>query len=926
LAWAVAELVPAGSPATRLGTAFAVSREWALTAFHCIGDLRTGTVRHQEVVLRFAERDVCADPFDDGDVVADVALLRLRDSLPAEISPLALTDLTAAHDAFTAPGFPSAVQGVDGMAASGRVVVPNARLASGARALQLYCEQAAADLSLHGLSGAPVLVGDPQLAAGVIRWNPPRTDDDTLAAGATVYACASRTVIERWPHLGGVVRRPGLNPPLRELPSREKIRPSDLIRAEYAVVPFRGCEGDLAELEHWCTDRNAAAVRLMVSPGGTGKTRVAIELCRRMAARGWMTGFLDSRAPIAHGRWDAAVLPALVVVDDAQTRGDLQAVLAHVARESADVNLRVLLLARAVGDWWGFLLADDTPEVEQALRSVAVRRLGEADDTLHDPSVQGIDPPPSGFRPLLDSRLTTTTLLVHMAAVEAVGTRDDPGRDRPLAGWQPLKEMLEREVRFWRRSAKASTLGEMDPVLMKRAVAVATLVGASDEDEAAALLTRVPDLRDATEGQRRKLARWLHGLDARDPDGVEWLGQVQPDVLEDELVAQALRGSGALAIGLLRDAAPPRGRRALTILTRAAQERAGVRDVLAAVLRSDLQRLAPIAVEVAIQTGDPLGRILADVIYRAPADPALLKALADVLPERSVSLQQAALVVNERRAQEGDDLPKAARRLHEISVRLAEMGRLEEALDFIEEAVGVYRRLAEARPDAFLPDLAMSLHSLSKRLGDLDRPREALAAVKEASRIYRQLAQVRPDAFLHDLADVGGSLKTQSARLLALGRLEEALDFIEEAVGVYRRLAEARPDVFLPEFSLYLMRWSHFLSAEGRPQAALTTIEEAVSVYRALVEAHPDASLHSLHLAMSLNNRGVNLRNLGRHEEALVAHREAATLFRRLRAHDSIPDWVPTEIAVNNLIMDLHLLGYGDEEARQEAERLIAPP
>ena len=44
--------------------------------------------------------------------------------------------------------------------------------------------------------------------------------------------------------------------------------------------------------------------------------------------------------------------------------------------------------------------------------------------------------------------------------------------------------------------------------------------------------------------------------------------------------------------------------------------------------------------------------------------------------------------------------------LNNQSGRLAELGRREEALAAIEEAAGIYRQLAEARPDAFLPDLA----------------------------------------------------------------------------------------------------------------------------------------------------------------------------------------------------------------------------
>jgi hypothetical protein len=56
------------------------------------------------------------------------------------------------------------------------------------------------------------------------------------------------------------------------------------------------------------------------------------------------------------------------------------------------------------------------------------------------------------------------------------------------------------------------------------------------------------------------------------------------------------------------------------------------------------------------------------------------------------------------------------------------------------------------RPDAFLPDLATSLNNLSVRLGRLGRREDALAAIEEAVTAYRRLAEDRPDAFLPDLA------------------------------------------------------------------------------------------------------------------------------------------------------------------------------
>jgi hypothetical protein len=49
-----------------------------------------------------------------------------------------------------------------------------------------------------------------------------------------------------------------------------------------------------------------------------------------------------------------------------------------------------------------------------------------------------------------------------------------------------------------------------------------------------------------------------------------------------------------------------------------------------------------------------------------------------------------------------------------------------------EEAVEIYVRLADPRPDAFLLDLAMSLNNQSNRLSELGRREPVLAAIEEA--------------------------------------------------------------------------------------------------------------------------------------------------------------------------------------------------
>jgi Tetratricopeptide repeat len=72
----------------------------------------------------------------------------------------------------------------------------------------------------------------------------------------------------------------------------------------------------------------------------------------------------------------------------------------------------------------------------------------------------------------------------------------------------------------------------------------------------------------------------------------------------------------------------------------------------------------------------------------------------------------------------------------------------------------VYRALAAARPDAFRPDLASSLNNLSLALDGLGRQEEALAAIEEAVSIRRELAARWPDTYGHQLE--------QSLRVAAL--------------------------------------------------------------------------------------------------------------------------------------------------------------
>lgn len=108
-------------------------------------------------------------------------------------------------------------------------------------------------------------------------------------------------------------------------------------------------------------------------------------------------------------------------------------------------------------------------------------------------------------------------------------------------------------------------------------------------------------LGDASIEQRRDLARWYRDL----YPGPEWLSPLQPDALAEELVAQVLQDCPELSRSGFRGLPADQALRVLTVLDRAALMRPPLEPALMEVLASDLEGLAPSAMAVALQTGDP---------------------------------------------------------------------------------------------------------------------------------------------------------------------------------------------------------------------------------------------------------------------------------------------------------------------------------
>ena len=415
-------------------------------------------------------------------------------------------------------------------------------------------------------------------------------------------------------------------------------------------------------------------------------------------------------------------------------------------------------------------------------------------------------------------------LLLHMAALAA-------SLGKTIVDEVELLDyVLAHEQRYWNQTAEDLDIDRRLHSVLGPAVAVIALSGGCDASELPDLLTRIPVLADRPLLDLKAVSEVFTRLYLQ--------GQVvealQPDLLGERHVVRALEDDPSLRGNWFEHASEEQIHNSLTVLNRAVAHSPIVEGWLEEDIGRNPRRFARPAMAIAVETGDPIGRILAKSLEARP-NPELARELEPSLPDDTVALRELGAVVTDqalnalREVEPGEEsLTEIARLLSNLGNRRSKLGRTEVALQAVQESVDIRRRLAETRPDAFLPDLAMSLNNLGNRLSELGRREEALHAAQEAVDIRRRLAETRPDAFLPNLAL---SLNNLGNRLSELGRREEALHAAQEAVDIRRRLAETRPDAFLPNLALSLNNLGPMLSELGRREEALQAAQEAVDIY-----------------------------------------------------------------------------------------------
>ncbi len=731
-------------------------------------------------------------------------------------------------------------------------------------------------------------------------------------------------------------------------------RELDLLVPEAGKLDFVGREDLLSELRTWLDGEPDISVHALIGRAGTGKTRLALELCNAIdsdfAAKGpWIAGFLSpgDLAPVVETlathsfAWERQTL--LVIDYAAQCHSALARWLDRLAYQKLATKLRFLLLEREAPEnfgWWHELTAPSLRDEQARLDlfyAPRPRQLPDLSDleerrrlmTAAFAAASVLRPPPTALAGIpaagadahFDVRLADHQFGNPLNLVMAGVIARDRGPQAALAlrRLDAARRLGARELD--RLAALAKSRG-LNGNTTRNIVAFNGLAGGlplgrlrqslADELAASQRMANLDVLVPVLE--QELLSRTAADVATQR----QRLGTIQPDLIGEAAIIEAFTGSPATeaeAANAVRRAYALGADRAAQALVRLVQDFGyAVEDKSA----TEAERATGVRV---------MDWLI--ILGREIENPVQLIPLVEALPLETTILREAAAGLTERlatyfreKAARSDDLTviaNAAVSLNNLANRLSDIGQREKAFSAAEEAVGLYRALAEARPGAFTPGLPMSLHTFANMLSALGRREEALTAAGEAVGLYRALAEARPDAFTTHLA---GSLGNLANRLSALGRCEDALAAAEESVRLYRVLAEARPDAFTPDLAGSLNTFANMLSDLGRREDALTAAEEAVRLRRALAEVRPDAFIPDL--ALSLNNLVAKLSNLSRREDALAAAEEAVRLRRALA--DVRPDAFTPLLAgsLSNLANTLSDLGRREDAlaAAEESVRL----
>ena len=649
-----------------------------------------------------------------------------------------------------------------------------------------------------------------------------------------------------------------------------------LLSARSTPVPFLDRAEALTRLETWARSEERFAIHVLGGDGGSGKTRLGVELCRRLTMpnthrRGvevWQAGFLQNieQSDNTSSNDDASSL--LLVVDYAEARPEAVTeainVALHAAEDPERRRVRIVFLVRrpsplsstrqGSNEWIDALRPQESKDeganlILDTASAITLNNEELADTERRSLLTQAYRsftntpnslPAPDLLERLGDPTYSQPLLLIIEAFLNTLPKSDPQHSDSP---GELFEEILLHEENYWHSHWPEGIA--FDAKLARQVVAAATLVDICDEADAITLLDLLPSHFG---NNAKELTQWLRDCYPPHIDGsghsALWCAHLEPDRIGEHLVVSEADNLEPL----LRELMSPRRVGTSSIRTWTVLERTStdphLNENVGRILNDMLVEVTQTVHAQTVNSQSPdLAAAFAKLFsaVRSHIEP-------DEAHEAEQSLSNAGYLtifleceLAQRAADitpptdESPEIDRAtyASRILSLSRCLAASGRRDEALKTAQEATNLYRTLAEHNPAAYNPDLAGSLNTLANHLDSNGQQREALQTAQEAVTIRRKLAEHNPAAHNPDLAM---SLNNLANHLDRSGQQREALQTAQEATNLYRTLAEHNPAAHTPNLTRSLNTYADILERSGNTKEAARIRQEREEVFRQIEE------------------------------------------------------------------------------------------
>jgi tetratricopeptide (TPR) repeat protein len=704
----------------------------------------------------------------------------------------------------------------------------------------------------------------------------------------------------------------GSRSPLRVASPPDNAPPSWWLDPRHRTTRFQE-RPELENLLAWAAsdDPSTPVVKLITGEGGSGKTRLAVELAARLAALGWIAGILTAddveRLPLI-----AQALPEIfgyrhrvfIAIDYPEGLGrELSRFLGQIPLPG-EGTIRVLLLARFGGAWWNSIhpsteirhLIDRTPIELPPLGTDPAAAESRFSEAVQDYRLRILGPGtgpgwgtgvPAGLAEA--ARRYATAVKLHALALASVLHERDHG---VLPGGEvlwtdPLAMLVSHERKHWREAALGRLSADCGQPLDDRILLTPTLVPAYREQDGAAAISRLPGLASRFPGESDDIATLLRNL--YPPEGassLRWWSALPLDRLGETLLAEVLtdpsdgQSADDYVTALLGSVDLPQAVQGLTMMARlnADPEASGIPAArisrcLDTLIAANQSRLLPALLVADRQVAPGLRtseRHLAslDLIDTLTLVQSLLR-----LPSHSL-LQEAGLVLLDHadRILDSDEMRASAlpEELRGIVPEMRELG-----IDLPTQT------LAHVHAGALRAQLLLRLGHAGEAIGPAASAARAMRAIFRATSGQDSASRLAVDDQQLVIA-TGPSDQTESLlhildvyaqALRAVDRLQESAEVRRECAAVAGRLAESADEAARRTAALAFYKLADILLQLNQAEQAEQWARDAVR----LTHASPDSPLAAEALTLWARTLG----QAGEHADAAAIAAEALRLHRQ---------------------------------------------